>query len=134
MKGNDRELFTGLRILRAPNQLRRRVLDVAGGESPRTLPPLTLVDRLWENRPLRVAWGVAACILLACNLLLMPRHQSSNHRHERVSLEHPGTRLIQLNARGRPTIAESLHAVRDLLDDEFLTRNDHVLREKGETS
>ena len=134
MKENDRELFTGLTMLRAPAYLRSRVLDVAGRENHRAPPPPTMIDRVWENRLLRVAWGVAASVLLACNLLLMPRHQLPDDRHQRVSLEHTAERLIHLKARGRPTIAESVHAVRDLLDDEFLTRNNHAPREKGESS
>ena len=60
------DLFEGLRVPHAPAELERRVLSAAAA-SDRTDPSPTIWDRLWESRPLRVAWGLATLALLLAN-------------------------------------------------------------------
>ena len=57
------DLFEGLRVPHAPAELAQRVLDAAA-ECDRALPRPTIWDRLWESRPLRVAWALATLGLL----------------------------------------------------------------------
>ena len=58
------DLLEGLRVPRAPAELERRVLDAASAASDRSTMRPTIWDRLWESRPLRVAWGLATLGLL----------------------------------------------------------------------
>lgn len=71
-----RPLF-GLRPPGAPPGLRRRAVDVARaagvedlatGGAPAPAPSLT--DRLWESRPLRLAWAAVFAALIGVNLYL----------------------------------------------------------------
>jgi hypothetical protein len=63
------ELLRGLRRPSAPAGLRERVLAAAraarAASAPRSLP-----ERVLGCRPLRLAWGVTAVLLLAANLVL----------------------------------------------------------------
>ena len=61
------DLFEGLRVPRVSAELERRVLDAAT-RSDRRIPIPTIWDRLWESRPLRVAWGMATLGLLLANV------------------------------------------------------------------
>ena len=56
--------LTGLRVPAAPEALADRVLCAANqARQPFAVP--SIWDRLWNSRPLRLAWAVALLVLLA---------------------------------------------------------------------
>jgi len=65
-RDKHRDVFEGLHVPHAPAELRRRVLDAVAESDHRDASP-TIWDRLWESRPLRVAWGLATLGLLLAN-------------------------------------------------------------------
>lgn len=67
-----RELLSGLRPPGPPPPLRTRVLARASA----ALQPGPAADpwwRVWESRPLRLAWACTVVLLAGANLLLPPR-------------------------------------------------------------
>ena len=64
-----RDPLFGLRPPKPSPMLRSRVLREArrAATEPRPGRLERLVDRLWDNRPLRLAWVAAALVLLALN-------------------------------------------------------------------
>lgn len=64
---NGREILGAFRTPRAPQDLRRRVLD-AGGEAIDRPPETTIWDALWESRVARAAWVVATLALIAAHI------------------------------------------------------------------
>ena len=65
-KRQPHDPLSGLRVPRAPSELRERVLRAAG----RVEGSRGIWDRLWESRPLRLAWAVTTIGLLLANAAL----------------------------------------------------------------
>ena len=62
-------LFPGLRPPAPPPELRRKVLRTAA-EALAAEPTRDIWTRVWESRPLRLAWAASVLILLAGHLLV----------------------------------------------------------------
>jgi hypothetical protein len=62
------EVFRGLRRTPIPNGLKERVLGAA--RSHAVARRASWVDRLWENRALRLAWAFSVLLLLVANLIV----------------------------------------------------------------
>lgn len=91
--------FRGLRPPAAPADLRRRALAAAhavpvaaSGKAPRDRRNLT--DRLWESRPLRLAWVLVFFLLLGANAYLDTRGRNAPQPHVEA-------------ARGRTTLIDA---------------------------
>jgi hypothetical protein len=66
--GHQESLLSGMRPPAAPVSLKARVL--AAARSAYREPRPTFTDRLWSNRSLQLAWGMATVALLLINLNL----------------------------------------------------------------
>lgn len=72
MRRKASRIFRDLAPPPAPLELRRRALSAASEASSRPggmASPVrrSLADRFWESRPLRLAWGLTAALLLVVN-------------------------------------------------------------------
>ena len=69
MKPEDRENpFAGMRATRPSPELGERVLRTAASAVGTEDTGLTVWDRMWKSRGLRVAWGVAVVLLLLAHM------------------------------------------------------------------
>ena len=98
--------LSGLRVPRVPAELRERVLHAA----ERIEGTRGIWDRLWESRPLRLAWAVTTTGLLLANaaLSLAP---GSAPQTDRVSVREQSRELGRLLALPRMEISERAEAL-----------------------
>ena len=68
-ENRSRDPFSGLRTPRVPAGLKGRVLAAAARTRPVNDAP-TFWDRIWERRPLRLAWAVTTGALLLAHAAL----------------------------------------------------------------
>jgi hypothetical protein len=66
--GNER-LFQGLKVPQAPEDLRRQVLSRAR-QTPERAARHDMWSRIWENRPVRLAWGTTVLALAVCHFVV----------------------------------------------------------------
>ena len=62
---DDSEVLSGLHRPTVPVGLKERAL--AAARAAAATPARTLADRLWESRPLRLAWAMAVLVLLVAD-------------------------------------------------------------------
>jgi len=65
----NKSLFPGLRVPGPPKDLRRQVLNRAR-QAMENGPRHDFWSRIWENRQVRLAWGVSVLALVVSNLVL----------------------------------------------------------------
>jgi hypothetical protein len=76
MSDHDRfNELDGLRPTGPPPQVRDEVLSAATAAMARQ-PVADLWDRLWSNRPLRLAWAAAAALLVVGHVAITPNPPS----------------------------------------------------------
>ncbi|MGD2115152.1 MAG: hypothetical protein PVG07_08865 [Acidobacteriota bacterium] len=115
MSRTRRRPFRGLRPPGAPAELRRRTLDAARAApadpvGPPEPHPRVVTDRLWESRPLRLAWALLVVALLGVNLLLDASPAELARPGEGASAGHgePRTLLESRDAVLRALLGEGL--------------------------
>lgn len=110
--GND--FFAGLGPPTVPAGLGHRVLAQArrsAGDTPRRRP---LVDRLWESRPLWVAWAAGVVLLLGGQLMLVRSTPVAHRQMARgVTSETPGPRSPSLVDDAEVAALLGRHPIRD---------------------
>ena len=105
-KSQPDDPLTGLRVPRVPSELRERVLRAAG----RVEGTRGIWDRLWESRPLRLAWVVTTTALLLANAALSLAPGSSPQTN-RSALREQSRELGLLLALPRMEISERAAAL-----------------------
>jgi len=98
--------LSGLRVPRVPSELRERVLRAAG----RIEGTRGIWDRLWESRPLRLAWAVTTTGLLLAHAALSLAPGSSPQTN-RASVREQSRELGRLLALPRFEISERAEAL-----------------------
>jgi hypothetical protein len=117
------DLLAGWQGPAAPPGLRERAL--AAARDPEVAPmPRRIEDRVWESRPLRLAWFAVAAVLVALNLTIDDRSAPQPARTVKVAEEQAiedevGAEIPPAPADGM-TLAEAYRLAVALLDDPCL--------------
>jgi len=91
---NDRDLFGGQRVPRAPADLRQRVLRAATDAMTREEPP-SIWDRIWESRALGRSWATVTLGLLVAHAALALLSDSPDSAGDLRSVERRHAREVR---------------------------------------
>jgi hypothetical protein len=121
-RGNE-PLFPGLKVPGPPEDLRQQVLSRAR-QAAESGPRRELWARLWESRPVRLAWGASVLALVVCHVAIpvgdaRPPKEAPTQAHASVD-DHEDLAVIadlpKLSFDGRPS-AVSTRAPLETDDD-----------------